>query len=136
MIELKDDGARLRAARGDCQMNDEKREHSETLSGRPPVPGHEYGPAPAPIDSATGMHADYWVLSAEERAKGFVRPLRRTYRHMTCGTTTTMAQALAETCARDPAYYTATMCVYCRGHFPVGPDGEFRWSETDEKVGT
>ena len=31
------------------------------------------------------------TLSEEERAKGFVRPVRRTYKHLTCGTTTTMA---------------------------------------------
>src|SRR4051794_8569721 len=50
-------------------------ENKVTLSGRLP---EEWGSgAPAPIDPATGMHKDYWVLSAEERAKGFVRPVRR-----------------------------------------------------------
>ena len=29
-----------------------------------------------------GMHADYIVLTEEERAKGFVRPVRRTYKHV------------------------------------------------------
>jgi hypothetical protein len=34
------------------------------------------------IDPATGMQKGYVVLSAEERAKGFVRPVRLTYRHV------------------------------------------------------
>lgn len=33
------------------------------------------------IDPSTGMQKRYVILSAEERAKGFVRPVRRTYRH-------------------------------------------------------
>lgn len=33
------------------------------------------------IDPGTGMQKDYVVLSKEERAKGFVRPVRRTYKH-------------------------------------------------------
>lgn len=52
-----------------------------TLSGRPPESLTEPG-APAPIDPATGMHRDYWVLPDEERAKGFVRPVRRSYKHV------------------------------------------------------
>jgi hypothetical protein len=53
-----------------------------TLSGRPAEPNAEGTGAPAPIDPATGMHRDYWILSEEERAKGFVRPVRRSYRHV------------------------------------------------------
>jgi hypothetical protein len=34
------------------------------------------------IDSSTGMQKDYVVLSAAERAKGFVRPVRRSYVHV------------------------------------------------------
>ena len=52
-----------------------------TLSGKPADPTYDGG-APQPIDEATGMHKDYWVLSPEERAKGFVRPVRRTYKHV------------------------------------------------------
>lgn len=48
-----------------------------------------------------------------------------------------MGNALAETYARDPKYYGATMCVHCKGHFPVGENGEFRWNDgSGEKVGT
>lgn len=32
--------------------------------------------------ASTGQRAAYLVLSEEERAKGFVRPLRRTYKHV------------------------------------------------------
>lgn len=50
------------------------------LSGQ--APATPDGPAPQPIDPATGQHKDYWVLSEEERQKGFVRPVRRIYRHV------------------------------------------------------
>lgn len=53
-----------------------------TTDGLPPREGHETGAAPAPINPATGQHEAYWILSAEERAKGFVRPVRRSYRHV------------------------------------------------------
>lgn len=77
----------------------------------------------------------YLVLSDEERAKGFVRPLRDTYLHETCGTTTTMSRAIAETYARVPHFYGATYCVHCRMHRPVGDLGEFVWLD-GSKVGS
>lgn len=82
-----------------------------------------------------GMQKGYVVLSAEERNRGFVRPVRRTYVHQKCGVATTMGLALAETYARDPYFYSGTFCCGCRAHFPVGDDGEFVWDGTDEKVG-
>lgn len=126
----------------------------------------------------------YLVLSEEERAKGFVRPLRFTYlyvgkspkytlRDLTeeekerhkhwnyvkfeiypesespvtgrfwtqaeldriggCGTTTTMARAIAETYARDPRFYGLTYCMHCQKHLPVE---EFVWDGTDQRVGS
>lgn len=91
----------------------------------------------SPVDPATGMQEKYLILSPEERAKGFVRPLRDTYVHLTCGTVTTMAPAIAETYARDPHFYGATFCAGCRAHFPVGAAGEFVWDAArDVKVGT
>ena len=83
-----------------------------------------------------GMQTNYIVLSDEERAKGFVRPVRRSYVHEKCGVLTTMGQAIAETYARNPAFYGATFCCGCRSHFPVGAEGEFVWDGTAEKVGT
>ena len=84
----------------------------------------------------TGQHKAYIVLCPDERAKGFVRPVRHTYKHLKCGAVTTMGQALAETYARDPSFYSATFCCTCCAHFPVGADGEFVWDGTDERVGS
>ena len=42
----------------------------------------------------SGQQKGYVVLSEAERAKGFVRPVRRAYRHTTCGAVTTMGLAL------------------------------------------
>ncbi len=88
------------------------------------------------INPETGMQKGYVVLSDEERAKGFVRPVRRSYVHEKCGVKTTMGQALAETYARQPDFYSGTFCCGCSTHFPVGADGEFVWDGTTEKVGT
>jgi hypothetical protein len=76
----------------------------------------------------------YLVLSEQERAKGFVRPVRRTYIHArgisqqkpACGQATTMGLALAETYARNPKFYGATYCVGCSMHLPVT---EFDWED-------
>lgn len=85
------------------------------------------------IDPRTGQQKGYVVLSAEERAKGFVRPVRKSYRHNACGTVTHMGAALAETYARDPTFYSGTFCCNCRSHFPLD---EFVWEGTDEVLGT
>lgn len=81
----------------------------------------------------SGMQKGYVVLSAEERGKGFVRPVRRTYRHNSCSTTTTMGIALAETYARDPTFYGGTFCCNCAAHFPLD---QFVWEGTGEVLGT
>lgn len=99
-----------------------------------------------------GQQRDYVVLSAEERARGFVRPVRRSYTHVGidpvmdgcvlikvgkngCGCVTTMSLPIAETYARDPKFYSGTFCIGCGKHFPVGENGEFVW-EDGSKVGT
>lgn len=94
----------------------------------------------------TPQAAAYLVLSDDERAKGFVRPVRRTYVHVgvggseidpdsptgrglkggACGAATRMKRAIAETYARDPKFYGATYCVQCRMHLPVA---EFVWED-------
>jgi hypothetical protein len=106
-------------------------------------------------DNAPVPMADvYLVLSDKERAKGFVRPVRRTYVHQYmldgsdlprvlttltgvggCGAATTMGQAIAETYAREPNFYGSTYCVGCGMHRPVGASGEFTWDD-GSKVGT
>jgi hypothetical protein len=74
----------------------------------------------------------YLVLSAEERAKGFVRPVRDAYEHTACRTVTTMSRDIAETYARNPGFYGATYCVNCQRHVPVA---ECVWLERDNTPG-
>lgn len=75
----------------------------------------------------------YLVLSKEEIAKGFVRPVRRSYVHDKCGVMTTMNITIAETYARDPNFYGYTYCIHCKKHLPVS---EFKWANTNEVVGS
>jgi hypothetical protein len=98
-----------------------------SLTDDPNDPRLTYGADDKPVKQSEV----YLVLSAEERAKGFVRPVRKSYIHNTCRTVTTMGQALAETYARDPKFYGATYCVGCRMHKPVG---EFHWID-DNGIG-
>jgi len=92
-----------------------------------------YGVDTAPVP----QHDAYLVLSEDERAKGFVRPLRRAYVHRrgpgACGVLTTMSLPLCETYARQPAFYGATYCVGCQMHLPVA---EFDWDEDNQRVGS
>lgn len=78
-----------------------------------------------------GQQEWYVVLAEEERAKGFVRPVRRSYRHLKCGAVTTMSMPIAETYARNPKFYSGTFCCDCGAHFPVGADEEFVWVGTE-----
>lgn len=75
----------------------------------------------------------YLILSEEERAKGFVRPVRTKYVCKKCGTATSMSLPLAETYARDPKFYGATYCCGCQKHLPVS---NFIWDGTEEEVGS
>ena len=104
------------------------------------------------INPATGQQKGYVVLTAEERAKGFVRPVRFTYVHIGkppegekitypyvktfpggCGTRTTMSLSIAETYARDPGFYGGTFCCSCVKHFDLD---QFVWEGTGEVVGS
>lgn len=125
-------------------MSDEK---ATLVGGKPISADHRE------IDPATGMQKEYVVLSAEERAKGFVRPYREKYIHVGvgghevdpndpsksglkgkgCGAETRMHREIAETYARDPKFYNGTFCVGCKTHLPLA---EFVWSDTDERVGS
>ena len=85
------------------------------------------------INQATGQQKGYVVLTEDERAKGFVRPVRLSYVHQKCGGLTRMAPSIAETYARDPGFYNGTFCCHCRSHFPLD---EFLWDGTQEVVGS
>lgn len=49
---------------------------------------------------------------------------------------TSMPQAIAETYAAEPGYYGSTFCCGCGRYLPVGANGEFVWSGTNDRVGT
>ena len=81
----------------------------------------------------TGMQKGYVVLCPEERAKGFVRPYRNSYKHVKCGAVTAMGKEIAETYARKPDFYSGTYCVGCAAHFPLA---EFTWEPDGSVVGS
>lgn len=105
-------------------MNDDQK--TELAGGGPVTDDHRNL-------QANGQQKGYVVLTEDERAKGFVRPVRHSYIHSACGTVTTMARSIAETYARDPGLYTGIFCSSCRQHFPVA---EFVWEGTSEVVGS
>ena len=80
-----------------------------------------------------GQRENYLVLSDEEKAKGFIRPVLKSYIHNVCGLETTMSLSIAETYARDPSFYSRTFCMECGSHFHVS---EFVWSLTGDIVGS
>lgn len=104
---------------------------SLTTDPRDPRLGHGVDSEPIP------QHDVYLVLSEEERARGFVRPYRNTYRHIECAVdprvVTSMGAELSETYARQPTFYGATYCVACQMHKPVS---EFVWDVDGEVVGS
>lgn len=85
------------------------------------------------INPESGQQKGYVVLTPDERAKGYVRPVRHSYVHKVCGGVTRMSQDIAETYARDPSFYSGTFCVACRVHFPLD---QFHWEGTNEQVGS
>lgn len=92
-----------------------------TTDPKDPRLGHYTGP------EDPGPQADvYLVLSDEELAKGYVRPFRNKYKHLKCGSVTTMGDKLSATYAANPKFYGATYCVDCQAHFPVS---EFTWTD-------
>ncbi len=110
--------------------------------------GGQVTPDHRDINPATGQQKGYVVLSAEERAKGYVRPVRRSYVHVGTGAVwngalliqhgiggggavTTMAQSIAETYARDPKFYSGTFCIGCRTHLPLE---QFAWDDFAHEV--
>ena len=85
-----------------------------------------------------GQQKAYLTLNEEELSKGFVNPVRYRYRHLKCGTTTTVGLTIAETYARDPKFYGGTFCCTCGKHFNLGPpwNPNFIWTSDNSPVGT
>ena len=100
---------------------------SLTTDPNDPRLGHGKDEEPGPQNEV------YLILSEEERAKGFVRPVRSVYLHTVCGTETRMGRELSETYARDPQFYGATYCVGCQMHKPVS---QFIWTSDRTVVGS
>ena len=98
-----------------------------TVDPKDPRLGHGIDVEPA------AQNAVYLVLSEEERAKGFIRPVRNSCCHTACGGITTMGDALAETYAREPKFYGSTYCVWCKMHKAVS---EFTWEPDGSTVGS
>jgi len=99
-------------------------------------PDLKYGVDDEPVE----QNKAYLVLSEEELSKGYLKPLRKSYIHLTCGTVTTMPEAIAATYASDPWFYGATYCCNCAMHRPLiefvwNPDGESmspsEWSDEE-----
>ena len=96
----------------------------------PNDPGLGHGPDEEPVP----QNETYLVLSEDERAKGYIRPLRYSYVHKDgCGAVTTMNHAISETYARQPSFYGSTYCTGCSKHRPLS---EFRWTDDGEVVGS
>lgn len=122
----------------------------------PADPRLTHGADDAPVAQAVV----YLVLSEQDRAAGFVRPVRTSYVHSKpgssagpaactcggdndghtascvltpCGAVTTMGWALSETYARQPDFYGSTYCTGCRMHRPVA---EFVWTVDGQRVGS
>lgn len=95
--------------------------------------GEKVTPDHREIDPESGQQKAYVVLSEEDRAKGFVRPVRYSYVHKTCGASTKMGKPIAETYARYPTFYSGTFCCQCKEHFPLD---QFLWEGTKETVGS
>ncbi len=89
------------------------------------------GATPTLTQKSNGQYDNYWV--GKDEGQPFVRPIRDSYVHKSCGCVTTMSRAIAETYARDPKFYTSTFCCSCALHLPVN---EFRWKDTNETVGS
>ena len=75
----------------------------------------------------------HWQMSEDEKARGFVRPLRDSYVHRVCHHVNTMGQSMAETLAKKPTIFSTIYCIGCKAHRPVG---EFLWDGTELTVGS
>jgi len=88
------------------------------------------------VPPLTGQLDSYSAL--EDQGQELVRGLRYKYVHVggesPCGTMTRInSEPIARTFAIDPKYYSATFCMHCNLHLPVG---EFVWDGTEELVGS
>ncbi len=76
--------------------------------------------APKPIDPKTGQHGAYYILPEEERAKGYVRPLRYSYVHKKCGALTTMGTGARRDVRPRPELLRLHVLHRVQGPLPSG----------------
>lgn len=92
------------------------------------TPGWENAGAAGPI-GADGQHKSYWVLSEDERAEGFVRPVRSSYQHVGLPRPKHPMRPLsAEELERHKAYGYVMYESYPESELPLS--GRF-WTQTD-----
>jgi len=96
-------------------------EEKERMKGTEFVAFIKYPESELPL---TGRYINQQQLSNIRRSGG---------KHDGCGQMTSMARPIAETYARNPKFYGATFCNFCKTHMPVD---EFVWEGTDLKVGS
>jgi len=72
-------------------------------------------------DSKTGQFQNHPVRIGKKR----VQPLRDTYRHLTCGKTTSINDPnIVLTYSTTPHFYTGTFCAPCKSYYSLT---EFVW---------
>lgn len=94
-------------------------ENSTTTCGEEVTADSPAG-APGPIDPTTGQHTCYYVLKPEERAKGFVRPVRNSYKHVGIRPKHELRDLTPEEHERYDAYGYVKYETYPEGDSTVG----------------
>lgn len=119
-------GATQTASRG-VKVPSDGKPYDESLSVE------ELAKAPQAVDPITGQHGAHWVLSDEDLASGYIRPVRLSYLHRKCGKVTSMPIRIAQTYAKQPDFYSRTFCCECREYQPVS---QFEWLDDKTTLGS
>jgi hypothetical protein len=72
-------------------------------------------------------------LTPEEKAAGFIRPMRTRVKHKFCGTTSILRTVDALDMARDPTSWSTCWCMVCGRRLPAD---QFEWFPGGEAVGS
>ena len=91
------------------------------------------GPPPADFDYGETLSDGQYENHPTTDTGEFVQPVRKSYVHDACGSTTTMNDDLAESFARAPEQYGKTFCANCGDYYPLS---EFVWKGTDTRLDT
>lgn len=80
----------------------------------------------------------YHIHDDADESGPFLRPIRKSYRHILCGAITRISDTVAKNYARNPKHYSGTVCVHCGSVYPVAG---FWWQDegghdTTEAVGS